>query len=71
MGGAGSTHGEAGFSDPDDDRDAQADAILVKELRKIPLDERCSVDLDITRLDRPRLAAALTKSEEIRASAAT
>ena len=53
------------------DRDALADAVLVKELRKIPLDELCSVELDITRLDRPRLAAALMKSEEIRTSDAT
>lgn len=52
------------------DRNAQADAVLVKELRKIPLDELCSVDLDITRLERPRLAAALKKSEVIRTSAA-
>lgn len=52
----------------DDDRDARADAILVRELRKVPLDELCSADLDLTRLDRPRLAAALTRSEEVRSS---
>ena len=51
------------------DPDVQADAVLVKELRRIPLDELCSVELDITRLERPRLAAALAKSEAIRASA--
>lgn len=53
------------------DRDVKADAVLVKELRKIALDELCSVDLDITQLDRPRLAAALSRSEEIRTSPAT
>jgi DNA-binding transcriptional ArsR family regulator len=50
------------------DRDAEADALLVRELRKIPLDELCSVDLDITRLGRPRLSAAFAKSEAIRAA---
>lgn len=49
-----------------DDRDAKADAVLVKELRKVPLDELCSVDLDLNRLDRPRLANALAKADEIR-----
>lgn len=53
----------------DDDPNAQADAILLRELRKIPLDELCSVGLDITRLDRPRLTGALTRSEEVRGSA--
>ena len=51
------------------DRDVKADAVLVNALRKIPLDELCSVDLDLTKLARPRLLAALAKSDEIRASA--
>ena len=53
-----------------DDRDAKADAVLVKELRKVPLDELCSVDLDLHRLDRPRLANAIAKAEEIRSCCA-
>lgn len=48
------------------DVDAKADAVLVKALRRIPLDELCSVDLDLGRLDRPKLASAIAKAEEIR-----
>src|SRR5688572_24781409 len=47
----------------DSDPEAKADALLVKELRRIPLDELCSVDLDITRLQRPKLAQAVAKAE--------
>ena len=50
------------------DRQALADAVLVKELRRIPLDELCGVDLDLARLARPRLASAVAKAAQIRAS---
>src|SRR5512141_168702 len=50
----------------DADPEAKADAVLVKELRKVPLDELCSVDLDVTRLDRPRLASAVERAAQIR-----
>jgi ArsR family transcriptional regulator len=49
-----------------DDREAEADAVLVKELRRIPLDELCSVDLDLKRLQRPKLASAVARAEQIR-----
>jgi DNA-binding transcriptional ArsR family regulator len=49
-----------------DDQEAEADAVLVRELRKIPVDELCSVDLDLNRLDRPRLANAVARAEQIR-----
>jgi DNA-binding transcriptional ArsR family regulator len=49
-----------------DDLDAKADAVLVKELRRIPLDELCSVELDLGRLSRPKLAAAVRKAALIR-----
>jgi DNA-binding transcriptional ArsR family regulator len=52
------------------DPEAKADALLVKELRRIPLDELCSVDLDINRLQRPKLAQAVAKAERIRSSSA-
>jgi DNA-binding transcriptional ArsR family regulator len=52
----------------EEDGEAAADAVLVKELRRIPLDELCSVDLDLARLDRPRLATAITRAERIRSS---
>lgn len=50
-----------------DDADAKADAVLVRELRRIPVDELCSVDLDLQRLNRPKLAGAVAKSDRIRA----
>ena len=48
------------------DPEAKADAVLVKELRRVPLDELCSVNLDLNRLQRPRLASAVAKAEKIR-----
>ena len=49
-----------------DDREAEADEVLVKELRKIPVDELCSVELDLHRLERPKLASAVARAERIR-----
>lgn len=54
----------------EEDTDAKADAVLVKELRRIPVDELCSVDLDLTRLQRPKLASAVAKAEQIRSCTA-
>lgn len=48
------------------DPEAKADGVLTRELRKIPVDELCSVGLDLERLDRPRLASAVAKAERIR-----
>jgi DNA-binding transcriptional ArsR family regulator len=48
------------------DQDVAADALLVKELRRIPLDELCGVDLDLSRLNRPKLASAVAKAEAMR-----
>jgi ArsR family transcriptional regulator len=50
----------------DDDREVKADAVLVKELRRVPLDELCSVSLDLNRLQRPKLASAARKAAQIR-----
>jgi DNA-binding transcriptional ArsR family regulator len=52
----------------EDDSEAKADAVLVKELRRVPLDELCSVDLDLDRLRRPKLASAVAKAARIRSS---
>ena len=49
-----------------EDAEAEADAILVKELRRVPLEELCSVDLDLGRLQRPRLRSAVAKAARIR-----
>ncbi len=48
------------------DPEAKADAVLVKELRRVPLDELCSVNLDLGRLQRPKLASAVAKAAKIR-----
>lgn len=52
----------------EDDLEARADAVLVKELRRVPLDELCGVDLDLDRLRRPKLASAVAKAARIRMS---
>ena len=48
------------------DPEAKADAVLLGELRKVPLDELCSANLDFDQLKRPRLAKAAEKAERIR-----
>lgn len=48
------------------DRDAHADAVIVKELRRVPVEELCGVGLDLGRLSRPRLASAAARADEIR-----
>lgn len=50
------------------DREAHADAVLVKELRRVPVDQLCSVDLDLARIARPKLASAIARAAQIRAS---
>lgn len=66
-------HKRDGVLDPvwpalEGDVEARADAVLVKELRRVPLDELCSVDLDLRRLQRPKLASAMAKAARIRAT---
>jgi DNA-binding transcriptional ArsR family regulator len=53
------------------DRQADADAVLVKELRRVPLEELCSVDLDLARIARPRLRSAVARAAQIRAGDGT
>jgi DNA-binding transcriptional ArsR family regulator len=55
----------------EEDRQAHADAVIVKELRRVPLEELCSVDLDLARIARPRLASAVAKAAQIRAADGT
>ena len=52
----------------ENDLEVKADAVLVKELRRVPLEELCGVDLDLERLARPKLTTALEKAAQIRAS---
>ncbi len=50
------------------DREADADAVLVRELRRVSLEELCGVGLDLARIERPRLASAVAKAAQIRAA---
>lgn len=43
----------------------KADERILRELRKVPLDELCQVDLDLTSLGRPKLEKAVAAAEEI------
>ncbi len=48
------------------DTETKADAVLVRELRRVPVDVLCSVNLDLRRIDRPRLATAVKKAARLR-----
>lgn len=50
------------------DAESLADAVLVKEVRRVPVDELCSVNLDLARIDRPKLATAVERARELRAA---
>jgi DNA-binding transcriptional ArsR family regulator len=43
----------------------KADERILRELRKVPLEELCQADLDLTSLGRPKLQRAVTAAEEI------
>lgn len=43
----------------------RADATLVRALRKVSLEELCSVDLDLTRLNRPAVDNAVRRSRKM------
>lgn len=49
------------------DSAVKADAVLLKALRRVAVDELCGVDLDVNRLENRNLARALAKAERIRA----
>ena len=49
----------------EEDSEVGADALLLKELRGIPVEQLCGVDL--SRLRRPRRATALTTAQQTRA----
>ena len=52
----------------EDERETRADAVLLKELRRVQVDELCSVELDLARISRPKLASAVAKAAQIRAT---
>jgi ArsR family transcriptional regulator len=49
------------------DPDARADSVVLRELRRVALDELCGVDLDLRRINRPKLATAVAKAAKLRA----
>lgn len=57
---------DATWADLDQDANVRADAVILRELRRIPLDELCSAGLDLRRIARPRLAAAVAKAAVLR-----
>jgi len=42
--------------------------VLVKQLRRVPVEELCGADLDLARIERPKLASAVAKAAQIRAT---
>ncbi|HUP47203.1 MAG TPA: metalloregulator ArsR/SmtB family transcription factor [Thermoanaerobaculia bacterium] len=46
----------------------RADRVLTRALRRVPLEELCRADLDLARLDRPSIAAALERAGRLRAA---
>jgi ArsR family transcriptional regulator len=57
---------DAAWSELEADPDVKADALVLRELRRIPLDELCSANLDLGRIARPKLAAAVRKAAALR-----
>jgi ArsR family transcriptional regulator len=51
----------------EEDGDVKADSVLLKELRRVAVDELCSVDLELARLRRPKLTSAIERAARIRA----
>ncbi|MBI2214890.1 MAG: winged helix-turn-helix transcriptional regulator [Acidobacteria bacterium] len=47
------------------DATVRADAVLIKSIRRVPLEELCGVGLDLTRLDQPAVAIAIEKAEKL------
>lgn len=60
---------DATWPELEQDPETQADAVVLRELRRVPLDELCRVDLDLGKIDRPKLARAVAKAAKLRARA--
>ena len=50
-----------------DDPAVRADAVLVKALRRVPLEELCSAGMDLRKLRRPALTTAIERAARLRA----
>ena len=56
---------DAVWASLESDPRTRADERILRELRKVPLEELCQVDLDLRSLGRPRLEKAVEAAEEI------
>jgi DNA-binding transcriptional ArsR family regulator len=57
---------EAARPELEADRDVRADLVVLSELRKVPVEEICRVNLDLTRVPRLRLARAVERAAKLR-----
>ncbi len=57
---------EAIWSELDRDPEAQADAVVLRELRRVPLEELCGAGLDLERIERPGLGKAVARAARLR-----
>ena len=54
------------FSGVESDPVVRADAVVIKAVRRVPLEALCRADLDLGRLERPAVLSAIEKAERIR-----
>jgi ArsR family transcriptional regulator, arsenate/arsenite/antimonite-responsive transcriptional repressor len=59
---------EAAWPELEQDADVRADLVVLRELRKVSLEEICKVDLDLTRVPRAGLAKAVLRAAKLRES---
>ena len=57
---------EAAWPELAGDPDVRADAMVLRELRVVPLEEICRVNLDLTRVGRRRLTNAVVRAADLR-----
>ncbi len=48
------------------DPEVEADLVIAREVRRVPMQELCEAELDLSKLARPRLASAVAKAAGIR-----
>ncbi len=48
------------------DPEVDADLVIAREVRRVPMQELCDAELDLSKLSRPRLTAAVAKAAGIR-----
>jgi ArsR family transcriptional regulator, arsenate/arsenite/antimonite-responsive transcriptional repressor len=58
---------EAMLDELESDPVVRSDQLLTRAIRRVPLEELCKADLDLTRLDRAAVATALQRAAKLRA----